>query len=129
MCSYYRYTCPRCRDVGVETFERKAKHVKRFERKIYFSLPIVRSFDVLSDERVKAKKAHFAYRPRYLLGKETSVPTEYASGWAPEPVWMLWKKANISCLYWESNPGPFSSESVSIQTTIWRHPPSQKYEV
>jgi hypothetical protein len=30
---------------------------------------------------------------------------EQEAGWAPEPVWMLWRREKISCPSWEYNPG------------------------
>jgi hypothetical protein len=56
--------------------KRKGKHVRYFERKIHFALPIVRYFDVLSDEKVKVGKAPFANQLPYPLEKESSVFVE-----------------------------------------------------
>jgi hypothetical protein len=37
-----------------------------YERKVHFYDPIVRYFDVISDEKVKPRKAHFANLLLYL---------------------------------------------------------------
>ena len=33
-----------------------------------------------------------SFRGCFTSGAESAVLTEYEGGWAPEPVWMLWKK-------------------------------------
>jgi hypothetical protein len=50
-------------------------------------------------------------------GKQLPVPTGYEAGWAPKPVWRLWKKEKYrpGIEPWPSNPQP-----VAIPTELSR---------
>jgi hypothetical protein len=53
---------------------------------------------------------------RFTLGKEPPVPIGQEAGWAPEPVWTLWRRENSISL--AGNRTPSSQSPVPILTEI-----------
>jgi hypothetical protein len=68
----------------------------------------------------------FTPRPLYPRGKNPRVPIRYEAGWAPEPVWTIWRSEN-SCPHRYSNSDPSVVHPVSSLYTDWAIPALEWY--